>query len=100
MVTDVLILVLSRELQQRKLGLWWDMAAQGGKSESASAQDAQGGSARGAATDKSEVQEHVCPAHGLFPSPMAATCSPADRKKKIEAFQVSTRARTRGGQMG
>ena len=89
--------MLSRELQQRKLGLWWDTAAQGGKSDSASAKDAQGGAAGGAATDKSEVQEHVCPAHGLFPSPMATTCSPAERKKKIEAFQVSERARKRKG---
>ena len=33
--------------------------------------------------------QHVCPAHGLFPAPISANCSPAERKKKVEAFQVS-----------
>jgi hypothetical protein len=52
-------------------------------------QDEQGGPAGGVATGKSDLGiDHVCPAHGLFPAPMAAKCSPAERKKKVEAFQV------------
>jgi len=74
-----------RELQQRNLGLWWDSAPAG---KSAAAPDAQGGAAGGAATSKSETPEHICPQHGLFPAPMAANCSPAERKKKVDAFQV------------
>ena len=82
---------MSRELQQRKLGLWWDPmdSGQAGKAQVSLMQDEQGVPAAGGATGKSDLgTEHVCPAHGLFPAPMAAKCSPAERKKKIEAFQV------------
>lgn len=69
---------MRREVQQRSLGLWWDTAAPApaeGRSDAA-----------GAGADK--VPEHVCPLHGLFPAPMDANCSPAERKKKTDAFQV------------
>jgi len=78
---------MGRELQQRNLGLWWDSAPAG---KAAAAPDTQGRAAGGAANSKIDSPEHVCSQHGLFPAPMAAGCSPADRKKKVEAFQVCT----------
>jgi len=78
---------MGRELQQRNLGLWWDSAPAG---KAAAAPDTQGRAAGGAASSKMDSPEHVCSQHGLFPAPMAASCLPAERKKKVEAFQVCT----------